>query len=176
MRYRGMKRVFRLFTAIAVIAFLVPVVGYAAGDLPQLSVGGAGPCCPSPRFLAPRSSDGKGTQAAFDAPAGIAYDPGDDAFFITDAGSNTIRRLDSGGVVTTVAGACDRDLVRNTCVGRELDGLGSIARFDAPTAIVYDQRSRELIIYDSGSSTLRFMTVDGRVRSAGVVCCINGLA
>ncbi|MGZ3510352.1 MAG: hypothetical protein ACXWNJ_18625, partial [Vulcanimicrobiaceae bacterium] len=85
-------------------------------------------------------------------PAAIAYDADDDAFFIADAASNMIRRYTSNGKVTTVAGACVRELVSNACVGHELDGAGRIARFDSPSAIVYDHGGRRFLVYDTGAS------------------------
>ncbi|MGZ3527997.1 MAG: hypothetical protein ACXVAO_09855, partial [Vulcanimicrobiaceae bacterium] len=144
--------------------------------LPQISDDRGAPCCPNPRFLEPRSKDGYERRAAFDSPAAIAYDADDDAFFIADAASNMIRRYTSNGKVTTVAGACVRELVSNACVGRELDGAGRIARFDSPSAIVYDHGGRRFLVYDTGASALRWVTPDGRVTTIGRVEGITGLA
>jgi DNA-binding beta-propeller fold protein YncE len=143
---------------------------------PQVTESRNTPCCPNPRFLAPRTKDGIGLAATFDAPAGIAYDPDDDSFFITDAGSNTIRRYDPDGRTTTVAGACDPELVMDTCVGREVDGIGPTARLNRPSAIVYDRHKHGVIVYDSGGAAIRLVTPDGRVRTIGFVDGIAGLA
>ncbi len=144
--------------------------------LPQLDETGTLPCCPNPRLLGPRTRDGYGKDATFDEPAAIAYDRDDDAYFIVDAASNTVRKYDKSGRVTTVAGACDRELVMATCIGREVDGIGSIVRFDRPSIIVYSPRERAFIVYDSGSSSLRLVTASGRVSTVGKVTDINGIA
>ena len=159
-----------------VLAFLFAVTSSASAALPQVDETGNAPCCPSPRFLGSRSVDGFGTRASFDSPASITYDPDDDAFFIADVGTNTIRRLDQNGHVTTIAGACDKELLAAKCVGRELDGRGAIARFDQPTSIAYDRRRRSLLVFDSGSAALRLVSVSGRVQTVGHASDIVGLA
>ncbi len=171
-----MKRFAARLCAALFLACVVAPVSSSADPTPQVDSTGTLPCCPSPRFLGPRSKDGNGVDATFDTPASITYDADDDAFFIADAGSNTIRRLDSNGRVSTVAGACDRELLTATCVGRELDGIGSIARFDRPISIAYDHKQQGLFVYDGASSALRFVTTNGRVSTRGFVSDVQGLA
>jgi hypothetical protein len=165
----------RMLAALFLTAWGVPA--HAVADpTPQVDSTGTVPCCPSPRFLGPRSKDGNGVDATFDTPASITYDPDDDAFFIADTGSNAIRRFDADGRVSTVAGACDRELLTATCVGRELDGIGPIARFDRPVSIAYDHKQRGLVVYDGASSMLRFVTTSGRVSTRGFVSDVQAIA
>jgi len=161
-----------LFVALLMVAIAIP----ARADLPQVDETGTIPCCPSPFFLGPRWADGHGTQAAFDAPSAIAYDSHDGAFYITDSGSQTIRRYGSDGKVTTLAGACDRELFMARCAGRELDGEGETARFDGPALIAYEPRAHGLLVYDAGSSALRFVGENGIVETLGRIANLTGLA
>ena len=171
-----MKRFAARLCAALFLTSVVAPVSSSADPTPQVDSTGTLPCCPSPRFLGPRSRDGYGVDATFDTPASITYDADDDAFFIADTGSNTIRRLDPNGRVSTVAGACDRELLTATCVGRELDGIGSIARFDRPISIAYDHKQQGLFVYDGASSALRFVTTNGRVSTRGFIGDVQGLA
>ncbi len=171
-----MKRFAARLCAALFLTSVVAPVSSSADPTPQVDSTGTLPCCPSPRFLGPRSRDGYGVDATFDTPASITYDADDDAFFIADTGSNTIRRLDPNGRVSTVAGACDRELLTATCVGRELDGIGSIARFDRPISIAYDHKQQGLFVYDGASSALRFVTTNGRVSTRGFISDVQGLA
>lgn len=59
-----------------------------------------------------------------------------------------------GGVVTTFAGSG---------VGSFLDATGVIARFNSPSGIVYDSRTDNLYIADSGNNRIRKITPTGTV-------------
>jgi sugar lactone lactonase YvrE len=71
-------------------------------------------------------ADGVGAVARFSGPQGVAVDADGD-IWITDSWNHTIRRLDSSGAVTTVAG-----MPRS--VGSR-DGRGSASRFSNPIGI-----------------------------------------
>jgi hypothetical protein len=171
-----MKRIVAWLFATLSLGLAIAPAAVSADPTPQVDSTGTVPCCPSPRFLGPRSKDGVGVDATFDTPVSITYDADDDAFFISDVGSNTIRRFDPNGRVSTVAGGCDRELLTATCVGRELDGIGSIARFDRPISIAYDHKRRGLFVYDAASSALRFVTTNGRVSTRGFISDVQALA
>lgn len=73
------------------------------------------------------SVNGPAASATFDSPFGLAVN-GTGDIFISDAGSNLIRKL-SGGIVTTLAGSGAKATT---------DGLGTAASFNVPGGIVVD--------------------------------------
>jgi sugar lactone lactonase YvrE len=94
------------------------------------------------------SADGTGTAARFYAPEGVAVDSGGNVY-VTDAGNDTIRKVTSGGTVTTVAGG--------VLLAGFADGTGSGARFTSPFGITIDG-SGNLYVADTGNSTVRKVT------------------
>ena len=72
------------------------------------------------------SSDGTGTAAHFDQPAGVALDPSGN-LWVADKNNHTIREVSSTGAVTTVAG-----LAGNS---GSVDATGSAARFNEPAGV-----------------------------------------
>jgi hypothetical protein len=99
------------------------------------------------------AADGTGTAARFYHPAGIALDSAGNAY-VTDAGNNTIRKITSAGVVSTLAGTPGT-------VGNA-DGSGSAARFDIPWGIVSDVAGN-LYVENAGNRTIRKVTPQGEV-------------
>jgi hypothetical protein len=81
--------------------------------------------------------------------------------YVADIMANTIRRISSSGVVTTIAGS----------VGQpgSADGTGNAARFSAPWSIAVDSAG-VLYVTEQGNNTVR------RVTAAGGVTTIGGLA
>lgn len=93
------------------------------------------------------SADGPRLDARFRSPRGLAFDLAGN-LYVADSGNGTIRRIDPGGNVTTIAGAAqDR---------RHLDGVGNAARFSNPVGLVLSG-SQTLAITDVGSNTVRLM-------------------
>jgi hypothetical protein len=92
----------------------------------------------------PEDRDGTGTQAGFQAPAGLAIDA-DGNLYVADTGNDKIRKVTPAGVVTTWAGA-----------GRPgaSDGLSLQALFKSPRGIAV---TNEGIVYvaDTGNHTIR---------------------
>jgi sugar lactone lactonase YvrE len=107
------------------------------------------------------SEDGTGSEARFRSPFGVAVDNAGN-LYVTDRRNCTIRKIDSHGVVTTMAG-----LAGATCLN--VDGTGSAARFYSPFGVAVDGAG-SLYVSDSGeaSSTVR------KVSSTGVVTTFAG--
>src|SRR5439155_1336119 len=72
------------------------------------------------------SADGSGSAARFSAPAGIAVDSAGN-LYVADTYNQTIRKVTSAGVVTTLAGTAG--------VTGSADGTGGAARFYNPYAV-----------------------------------------
>ena len=106
-----------------------------------------------------RSTDGTGTAAQFLFPTGIAIDS-TDTLYVADSGNNTIRKVTSAAVVTTLAGLAG--------VVGGADGTGSAARFWNPRGIAVDSAGTTIYVADSQNHTIR------KVTSAGVVTTLAG--
>ena len=74
-------------------------------------------------------ADGETGAAKFDTPCGIAILK-DGSLIVADTGNRRLRRIESGGRVTTLAGNGEQNLV---------DGFMSDARFVEPTAVTVDK-------------------------------------
>lgn len=98
------------------------------------------------------STDGIGTAAKFNTPAGIVSDGSN--LFVVDSGNHTIRKITSAGNVTTLAGVAG--------VTGSADGLGSAAYFNNPTALAIDA-SGNLYVSDQAFSKVRKVTSTGLV-------------
>lgn len=101
-------------------------------------------------------SDGAGTVALFKAPQSIVIDSAGN-LFVTDQGNHRIRKIDTAGVVTTVAG--------NT--QGFSDATGTAALFDNPQGITLDSEGN-LFVSDTGNNCVR------KINTAGVVTTIAG--
>src|ERR1700733_6887504 len=66
--------------------------------------------------------DGRGTQAEFLFPQGLAYDMHASVLYIADSAAQRIRRLDAAGVVGTVAGSGPLLPSRLAVAGGYVDG------------------------------------------------------
>jgi hypothetical protein len=103
-------------------------------------------------------ADGTGTAATFSQPTGIAID-GSGNLYVADAGNNTIRKVTSGGVVSTLAGTAGTT--------GSADGSGAAARFNSPRGVTVDS-SGNVFVADAGNSCIRMIS------SAGVVTTLAG--
>ncbi|WP_395748466.1 NHL repeat-containing protein [Prosthecobacter sp.] len=110
------------------------------------------------------STDGTGSAARFNSPGGVAVDSSGNVY-VADTGNHTIRRVTSGGVVTTVAGTSG--------LNGSLDGTGSAARFKAPNGVAVDS-SGTLYVADTQNQTIRKITTGGVVTTIGGTANING--
>ena len=106
------------------------------------------------------SIDGTGRAARFNTPHGLTVDSAG-TIYVADTYGNTIRKIASGGVVTTLAGSAGNR--------GNVDGTGTAARFYYPTAIAADGAGN-LFVADSEMHTIR------KVSPAGEVTTVAGLA
>lgn len=103
------------------------------------------------------SVDGIGTSARFSAPRGLACDIGGN-IYVTEMGSNLIRKITPTGVVTTLAGSGNADYA---------DGTGTSASFNYPAGIVVDI-SGNVYVADLYNNRIR------KITPAGVVTTLAG--
>lgn len=99
----------------------------------------------------PGAADGKGSEARFNAPRGVAVDASG-SLYVADTGNHLIRKVTPEGLVTTLAGSTQ---------GRN-DGTGTAAQFNAPTGIAVDSVGT-LFVTDTGNHLIRQVTPDGVV-------------
>ena len=91
------------------------------------------------------SADGIGSAAKFLLPAGVAVD-GAGNVYVADADNDTIRKVTSAGVVTTLAGTAQMSGTN--------DGTGSAALFNHPYGVAVDSVGN-VYVADSYNQTIR---------------------
>lgn len=96
--------------------------------------------------------DGPRSIALFGSVPGIAVDTSGN-LFVTDGSNALIRKIDTAGMVTTLAG--------NLVQGNK-DGKGPGAKFSSPSGITID-RSGNLYVTDQVNNNIRKITPDGSV-------------
>jgi sugar lactone lactonase YvrE len=106
------------------------------------------------------SADGTGAAARFYSPFGVAVDAAG-TVYVADSFNSTVRKISTGGVVTTLAG---------TARSRgSADGTGAAARFDQPFGIAVDGNGT-VYVSDATANAIR------KISPAGVVSTLAGLA
>ena len=106
------------------------------------------------------SDDGTGDAARFNYPTGVGID-GNGNLFVADYSNSTIRRVATGGIVTTLAGTAGGTGSTN--------GPASVARFNYPAGVAVDQNGN-VFVTDLANHTVR------KVTSQGVASTLAGLA
>lgn len=98
------------------------------------------------------STDGVGNGARFGNPIGVAFGGG--FIYVADSGNNTVRKMDSGNGVSTLAGLAGG--------AGTADGVRSAARFNAAQGVAAD-RAGVIYVADTFNHTIRKITADGVV-------------
>ncbi|AYL95827.1 MBG domain-containing protein [Mucilaginibacter celer] len=112
------------------------------------------------------SADGTGTAASFNDPKGIAIDASGN-LYVTETGSDLIRKITPAGVVTTLAGS-GSDGAAN--------GIGAAASFSSPKGAAVDA-SGNVYVADEGNNMIRKITPAGVVTTfagTGAMGAVNG--
>jgi len=117
-------------------------------------------------YAGPGFADGTGGAAQFYQPAGLAMDSAGN-LYVADSGNNTIRKITSGGVVSTFAGSPG--------IAGSTDGASAL--FNQPIGVAVDGAGN-VYVTDSGNNTIRKITSTGVVTTlagfAGMTGSVNG--
>ena len=113
------------------------------------------------------STNGTNSIARFYGPQGVAVDNIGN-LYVVERGNNTIRKITSAGVVTTLAGLPGGD-------EGSTDGIGSAARFAEPKGLAVDNAGN-VYVADSNNSTIRKVTPAGSVTTLAGSAGMNGSA
>ncbi len=112
------------------------------------------------------SADGQGTAASFHFPFAIAVDSSDN-LYVADTWNNLIRKIDSSGNVTTLAGQAG--------VSGSADGQGTVASFSSAMAIAVDPLGN-LYVADAHNHLIRKIDSSGTVTTLAGQVGITGSA
>jgi sugar lactone lactonase YvrE len=99
------------------------------------------------------SADGTGPAAQFNSPQAITLDSLGN-LYVADTGNNTIRKITSAGIVTTLAGTAGAT--------GSMDGIGASAQFNGPQGLATDA-ANNIYVADTVNDTIRLITPDGVV-------------
>jgi sugar lactone lactonase YvrE len=102
--------------------------------------------------------DGTGAIARFNQPAGLTVDQLGNVY-VADTYNNTIRKITTGGRVTTLAGSAA--VGGNGCL-TAADGVGSAATFCYPNGVAVDSAGN-VFVADSYNHSIRKVTPNGTV-------------
>ena len=105
------------------------------------------------------SANGTGAAAQFNFPDAVAVDSGGNVY-VADGFNNTIRKITSAGVVTTLAGTAG--------VTGSADGTGAAASFNLPEGIAVDSGGN-VYVAENVNNTVR------KITAAGVVTTLAGI-
>lgn len=108
----------------------------------------------------PGAVDATGATARFRIPAAIAVDAGENVY-VADTGNHTIRKVTSGGGVSTLAGSAGM-------IG-SVDGPQNTSRFNTPIGIAVDTAGN-VYVADTGNHIIR------KVSPSGVTITVAGTA
>ncbi|MSQ82575.1 MAG: hypothetical protein EXR77_06610 [Myxococcales bacterium] len=107
--------------------------------------------------------DGGPTLARFWRPSGIAL-ANDGNLYVADRFNQRIRKVDSAGTVTTLAGdAAEPGLGDLKAPGDFADGQGTAAKFDEPAGIAWSATDSTLYVVEAANHRVRKVTLNGTV-------------
>ena len=112
------------------------------------------------------SANGTGIAASFNGPSGVSID-GSGTMYVVDQDNNMIRKINSAGVVTTLAGS--------TTSGSN-NGIGTAANFNGPSYAAVDCMGN-LYVADRSNHMIRKITAGGVVSTlagSSIPGCANG--
>ena len=98
-------------------------------------------------------ADGIGTNSLLNGPAGITVDANGNVF-VADTGNNTIRKIATNGMVSTLAGLAGS--------AGHADGVSTNAQFNGPTGVAVDAAGN-VFVADTYNYTIRRIGTDGTV-------------
>jgi sugar lactone lactonase YvrE len=113
-----------------------------------------------------RSADGTGAAAHFWHPSGVAVDNAGNVL-VADSSNSTVRKVTSGGVVTTLAGTAG--------VVGSMDGTGAAALFQYPEGVAVDNAGNVYVV-DTSNHTIRKITSNGVVTTLAGTAGVSGSA
>ncbi len=108
--------------------------------------------------------DGSGTTVRFSSPSGAAVIG--TSIYVADTANHVIRKIDSSGNVSTLAGKFGVPGSADDTTGRD-----NSARFNSPAGITADSSTNSLYVCDTGNHTIRKI-----VASSGAVTTVAGSA
>ena len=113
------------------------------------------------------TTDSNGSAATYTSPSGVAVD-GSGNVYVADEGSDTIREITPGHVVTTIAGSPD-------VTGTTDTSSTTSALFDSPAAVAVDS-SGNVYVADMGNDTIREISTSGTVTTIAGIAGVSGTA
>lgn len=102
---------------------------------------------------APGFQDGAAAQAQFNTPHAVAIDSSDN-LYITDSGNQRVRKINTDGEVTTIAG--------NGVAGYQ-DGPAVVSQIDTPHGIAVDSSTGDVFFADENNNRIRKINASGNV-------------
>lgn len=94
------------------------------------------------------TADGNGASARFSSPRALVV-ASDGTIYVSDSGNNLIRKIDTGGTVSTIAGSGTAGFA---------DGTGAEAQFNNPTGIAIGSDGK-LYVSDQGTHRIRALSL-----------------
>ena len=106
----------------------------------------------APRFFG--GDGGPATEARLHAPSGLARD-GAGNWYIADAANHRVRKIDSSGIITTIAGTGTPGIKGD-------NGIAAQAQLNGPLSVAVDSTGN-IYVADSGNNALRRITPGGTI-------------